>query len=91
MANNHNQTRWASNPGLPDVQKFIDQHSLSTPRPTVKVNLSIKDIPQAALEPIFAMLGEHGVDFGVTATAVYEPGRQMAFWENRERQQAPVA
>ena len=89
MANNHVQSRWGEAPSFEELQRTIDQHSLSTPRPTIKVNMAVKDIPHSAIEAVMAMLGEHGVDYGVTLTAVYDEGQQLTFWENRVREREP--
>ena len=91
MANeNQVQSKWATAPSFAELQRTIDQHSLSMPRPTIKVNMAVKDIPHAAIEAVMAMLGEHGVEYGVTLTAVYDEGQQLTFWENRKPERIPT-
>ena len=87
--NNHVQFKWASAPSHEQLLKVIDGQNTMTPRPTIKINLSAKDIPHASLEALLAFAGEHGIDMGMTLTSVYEEGRQLVFW-NTAQDRLPV-
>ena len=80
MANNHVQFRWSTKPTTGEIQNTIQALGQVSPKPIIKINVQMRDIPHGAQEALLAMCGELNIDAGVTLTAVHEEGRQLTFW-----------
>ena len=88
MANSHVQFKWADAPSFDELTDTLAE--VGQPGSTIKINVSIKDMPHSAIEALLATLGEHDIEAGLTLTCVYEDARQLTFW-NMSRQESTGA
>ena len=52
MANNHVQFRWSTKPTTEEIQSTIRALGNVSPKPVIKINVQMRDIPHGALEVI---------------------------------------
>ena len=60
--NNHVQFRWSTKPSTEEIQNTIQALGQGSPKPIIKINVQMRDIPHGALEALLAMCGELNIE-----------------------------
>ena len=83
MPSNKVKMDWATLPSYEELERTIEQHRLANPRPSIKIDLNMVDLPHDSLKAVMTLLEEWEVPTAVKLTATYSEGQQLTFWELR--------
>ena len=79
MAKNDVRFRW-TNPRCATLIEAIVALRQDEPKPTIKVSISVSDLPQDGIEEFLRLCADLECDVKVGIVGEYQDGQQMTFW-----------